>query len=482
MSSGRPSGARTSYNTTTPWAGPTPWTPPTSGPSRWPPTSAAPRNGTVVHWPGGIAGQGRGAPPVRPRDRRGAHGAGGRRSRRAGEHQGHPAAHPARGEHGLRVRRRRRAERHETQYFEMFGNRGIYHQGWTAVTKHKTPRILVGETVPAFDDDVWELYDTNTDLSQARDLAKSSRRSCIEPVAGCGSWRPPATARCPRTTGSRSASTPTWPGGRRSSRAPRQILFGGMGRLSESSVINVKNKSHAVTAEVVVPAAGAGGRDRRPGGQHRRLEPLRQGGKPKYCYNLPGRPALLRRGPANPPGRGRTRCGWSSPTTAAAGQGRNGHPLPGRRADRRGARRGHSRDDLLRGRHLRRRHRGGSVVTDDYVSHGNAFSGEVNWVQIDLRRPPDADHLITPEEPPAGRHGPTVAGGRPGAPQRRERPGFPRAAGALSGVRPTPPDQWPGGALQRARDGGIGPAERRDVQGGRAVSDCPSGARSPVMR
>jgi arylsulfatase len=37
------------------------------------------------------------------------------------------------------------ADRHETQYFEMFGNRGIYHKGWTAVTRHKTPWILVGE-------------------------------------------------------------------------------------------------------------------------------------------------------------------------------------------------------------------------------------------------------------------------------------------------------------------------------------------------
>ena len=45
------------------------------------------------------------------------------------------------------------AERHETQYFEMFGNRGIYHKGWTAVTRHKTPWLLVGEDVPAFDDD-----------------------------------------------------------------------------------------------------------------------------------------------------------------------------------------------------------------------------------------------------------------------------------------------------------------------------------------
>ena len=45
------------------------------------------------------------------------------------------------------------AERHETQYFEMFGNRGIYHKGWTAVTKHRTPWILVGEKTVALDEE-----------------------------------------------------------------------------------------------------------------------------------------------------------------------------------------------------------------------------------------------------------------------------------------------------------------------------------------
>ena len=62
-------------------------------------------------------------------------------------------------------------ERHETQYFEMFGNRGIYHKGWTAVTRHKTPWLLVGEQVPAFDDDVWELYDTSVDWTQFEDVS-----------------------------------------------------------------------------------------------------------------------------------------------------------------------------------------------------------------------------------------------------------------------------------------------------------------------
>ena len=63
-------------------------------------------------------------------------------------------------------------EHRETQYFEMFVNRGIYHQGWTAVTRHSTP-WLMAET-PPLDDDVWELYAPD-DWTQSRDVA---RRAC----------------------------------------------------------------------------------------------------------------------------------------------------------------------------------------------------------------------------------------------------------------------------------------------------------------
>ena len=61
-------------------------------------------------------------------------------------------------------------ERHDLQYFEMAGNRGIYFKGWSAVTRHSTP-WLPNEVLPALDDDVWELYDGNTDWTQAHDLA-----------------------------------------------------------------------------------------------------------------------------------------------------------------------------------------------------------------------------------------------------------------------------------------------------------------------
>lgn len=62
------------------------------------------------------------------------------------------------------------AERHETQYFEMFCNRGIYHKSWSAVTKHRTPWEVHGSG-GSLADDPWELYNGTTDWSQAHDLA-----------------------------------------------------------------------------------------------------------------------------------------------------------------------------------------------------------------------------------------------------------------------------------------------------------------------
>ena len=61
-------------------------------------------------------------------------------------------------------------ERHTTQYFEMFGNRGIYQDGWTAVTRHSLPWVTAA--LPDLSEDEWELYDTTKDWSQAHDLSK----------------------------------------------------------------------------------------------------------------------------------------------------------------------------------------------------------------------------------------------------------------------------------------------------------------------
>ncbi len=141
------------------------------------------------------------------------------------------------------------AERHETQYFEMFGNRGIYHKGWTAVTKHKTPWLLIGEKTLPFDDDVWELYDTTKDWSQANDLSKQMPEKLHELQR---LWLIEATRYnvLPINDDLAKVLNPDTAGRPQLIKGNTQLLFGGMGHLSENCVVSIKNKSHSVTAEI----------------------------------------------------------------------------------------------------------------------------------------------------------------------------------------------------------------------------------------
>jgi len=61
------------------------------------------------------------------------------------------------------------AERHLIQYFEMFGNRAIYNNGWLARTIHRAPWQVTN--LPPLESDVWELYNTKEDFSLVNDLA-----------------------------------------------------------------------------------------------------------------------------------------------------------------------------------------------------------------------------------------------------------------------------------------------------------------------
>ncbi len=138
------------------------------------------------------------------------------------------------------------AERHDLQYFEMAGNRGIYFKGWSAVTRHSTP-WLPHEQLPALDDDVWELYDGNSDWTQAHDLAASDperlarlqRLWLIEAVRY--NVLPIDDRRFERLNATIAGRPQLITG-------TTQVLFPGMKRLSENSVIDVKNRSFSVTA------------------------------------------------------------------------------------------------------------------------------------------------------------------------------------------------------------------------------------------
>jgi hypothetical protein len=288
-------------------------------------------------------------------------------------------------------------ERHETQYFEMFGNRAIYHKGWTAVTKHLTPWIMLGQEAPAFDDDVWELYDTSKDWSQARDLSAEHPDKLRELQR---LWLIEATKYnvLPLDDRGIERANPELAGRPTLIKGNRQLLFGGMGRLSENSVVNIKNKSHAVTAEIVVPDAGAEGVIVAQGGSIGGWSLYAKGGKPRYCYNLLGIRHFYVEGDREiPSGTHQVRVEFAYD---GGGLGKGGNVTLFVDGDKAGEGRVDATAPMIFaaddtcdvGKE------GGALVTDDYPEP-NTFSGEVSWVEIALGDDAeDADHFIAAEE------------------------------------------------------------------------------------
>ncbi len=287
------------------------------------------------------------------------------------------------------------AERHETQYFEMFCNRGIYHKGWTAVTRHGVPWL--GAYKRGFDEDVWELYDTNTDWTQAHDLAKENPKKLAELqrlfIIEAGKY-----SALPLDDRTFERFNPDLAGRPQLIKGKTQILFGGMGRLSENSIVSIKNKSYAITADVDVPKSGAEGVIVAQGGSTQRLEPLRQGRQAEVLLQLLRHRRDVRRGDAADPGRAITRCAWSSSTTAAVSpRAAASRSTSTASQSARGASSGRCRWPSPPTRPATSARRPARRCRRTTGRTGNAFSGEVNWVQIDLEKD-DHDHLISPEE------------------------------------------------------------------------------------
>jgi arylsulfatase A-like enzyme len=288
------------------------------------------------------------------------------------------------------------AERRETQYFEMFCNRGIFHRGQTAVTRHSTPWVM--EELPAFDDDVWELYDTDTDWSQSQDLAAEMPERLAQLQA---LWLEEARKYNVLPLDDRRIERfdPDLAGRPTLIRGNSQILFGGRGRLTEASVLNVKNKSHAVTAEVIVPESGAEGVIIAQGGAFAGWSLYTRGGKPVYCYNLLGLQRFKIEGSkALPSGTHQVRMEFGYD---GGGLGKGGTVTLFIDGDMVGEGRVEgtvpmifSADETADvGSDT------ASPVSDDYMGLSSVFTGTVNWVQIDLGEDAeDADHLITLEE------------------------------------------------------------------------------------
>jgi arylsulfatase len=177
--------------------------------------------------------------------------------------------------------------RHTTQYFEMFGNRAIYHEGWVAAAKHRTPWNK-GPDGP-LEEDKWELYHVEEDFSQANDLAASNpeklaqmQKLFMEEAVKHNVL--PLDDRVYERFNAEIAGRPDLMGDRKS-----LTLYEGMTGIMENAFLNVKNRSHSITAEVDIPKGGGEGVILCQGGRFAGWSLYMKDGKPSYVHNWVGK-------------------------------------------------------------------------------------------------------------------------------------------------------------------------------------------------
>lgn len=179
-------------------------------------------------------------------------------------------------------------ERHTTQYFELLGNRGIYHDGWMACTTPlRLPWVTIGSS-PSPDDFQWELYHVSEDFSQANDLAaktpeklkelqevfdREAKKYNVYPLDSSFAERGAPAIR-PSLTRGRSVFT----------------YFPGMVRIPEGSTPDIKNKSYRISADVEIPEGGAEGVLATQGGRFCGWCLVVLDGKPALVHGLTNQP------------------------------------------------------------------------------------------------------------------------------------------------------------------------------------------------
>jgi arylsulfatase len=174
--------------------------------------------------------------------------------------------------------------KHNTQYFEMFANRGIYHDGWYACTTPPVPPWMLGTAkLPTVSDYKWELYNLTDDYSQYNDLAAKSPDKLKElqamfmTEAGKYQVLPLDNSVLPRLLAARPSAT-----------AGRDIFTysGELAGLPPSDAPSVLNRSYTITADIEVPQAGAEGVINTLGGRFGGYGLYLLKGKPVFTYNM----------------------------------------------------------------------------------------------------------------------------------------------------------------------------------------------------
>ena len=178
------------------------------------------------------------------------------------------------------------AERHTTQYFEIFGNRAIYHEGWVAATVHKAPWEASPRRPLA--EDIWELYNVDEDFSETNDLAKSNPAKLKELQAvfmrEAEKYRVlPIDDRSLERFDPAMAGRPDLMAGRKT-----LTVYEGMTGMMENAFINIKNQSFTVTADVEIPSGTANGVILAQGGKFGGWSVYARDGRPAFTYNHVG--------------------------------------------------------------------------------------------------------------------------------------------------------------------------------------------------
>ncbi len=295
------------------------------------------------------------------------------------------------------------ADRHTTQYFEMIGNRALYHDGWFAGTIHKAPWEAKPRATLA--EDKWELYDTRADFSLAHDLAAQNPAKLKELqdrfIQEAIKYRVlPIDDRSIERLNAKLAGRPDLMAGRTS-----LTVYPGMKGLSENAFINIKNTSHTITAELEIPKKGAKGVILAQGGRFGGWSLYLKDGKPVYAYNFLGlkRYAIAADQPL-PPGKASLRFefAYDGGGLGKGGLGTlsiNGQKLAQGRIEQTQPMAFSIDDAADVGED------DGTPVTEDYKERDNRFTGTIQKVTVALQAPKPAAKLARtkPKNPPISR-------------------------------------------------------------------------------
>jgi arylsulfatase len=274
-------------------------------------------------------------------------------------------------------------DRHITQYFEILGNRGVYHDGWLAGTVHRAPWEPKPRTTLA--EDTWELFDSRTDFSLSNNLAASNPAKLKEMQAlfmqeALKYSVLPIDDRGVERYNAALVGRPDLMGGRTS-----LTVYEGMTGMMENAFINVKNHSLSIVADVEIPAGGANGVVIAQGGRFAGWSLYFKDGKPAYAYNFVGlQHFTVAADRPVPPGRATIRLDFAydgggpakggTATISVNGQkvaeGRIEHTVPGIFSGDEGADVGVDE---------------GTNVTDAYPAGENRFTGRILKVTIDVK-------------------------------------------------------------------------------------------------